>query len=66
MDLRYDFEDIWKLQEKDKKDEEYIFIKLILPDGTQKVCEDYLNSQSPSITHRYLFPEEQIDFCEKG
>lgn len=59
MDLRYDLEDIWKLEEKDKKEEEYIFIKLILPDGTQKECEDYLNSQSPPITHHHLFPEER-------
>jgi len=59
MDLRYDLEDIWKLQEKDKKEDEYIFIKLILPDGTQKECDDYLNSQSPPITHRHLFPEER-------
>lgn len=58
MDLRYDLEDIWKLLEKDKKEEEYIFIKLILPDGTQKECENYLNSQSPPITQKYLFPEE--------
>ena len=60
MDLRHDLEDIWKLHEKDKNEDEYIFIKLILPDGTQKECEDYLNSQSPSITHKYLFPEENI------
>lgn len=66
MDLRYDLEDIWKLQEKDKKEDEYIFIKLILPDGTQDECEDYLNDQSPAITHHYLFPKEQIDFCGKG
>jgi len=59
MDLRYDLENIWKLKEKDKKEDEYIFIKLILPDRTQKECEDYLNSQSPPITHCHLFPEER-------
>ena len=58
MDLRYDLEDIWKLKEKDSKENEYIFIKLILPNGTQKECEDYLNDQSPPITHRHLFPCE--------
>lgn len=59
MDLAYDLEEIWKLKEKDKKKDEYIFIKLILPNGTQKECEDYLNNQSPPITHRDIFPEER-------
>lgn len=59
MDLRYDLEEIWRLQEKDTKDEQFIFIKLVLPDGTQKECEDYLSNQSPPITHRHLFPEEK-------
>ncbi len=49
------FELIKRLQQY--PEEEYIFIKLILPDGTQKECEDYLNSQSPPITQRHLFPE---------
>lgn len=56
MDLRYNLEEIWRRQEKDN---EYIFIKLVLPDGTQRECEDYLKKQSPPITHRYLFPLEE-------
>ncbi len=53
MDLRYDLEDIWKLQEKDKNEEQYIFIKLILPYESQKECAEYLMAQK--ITHSYLF-----------
>lgn len=53
MDLRYDLEYIWKLQEKDADEEQYIFIKLILPYESQKECAEYLVSQK--ITHNYLF-----------
>jgi hypothetical protein len=55
MDLRYDLENIWKLQEqeKDKDNEQYIFIKLILPYESQKECAEYLKTQG--ITHSYLF-----------
>ena len=53
MDLRYDLEDIWKLQEKDKDEEQCIFIKLILPYESQKECAKYLITQK--ITHSYLF-----------
>ncbi|MHC4461465.1 MAG: hypothetical protein ACYS30_08525 [Planctomycetota bacterium] len=53
MDLRYDLEEIWKLKEKDKDEEQYIFIKLILPYESQKECAEYLITQK--ITHSYLF-----------
>jgi hypothetical protein len=53
MDLRYDLEDIWKLQEKDADEEQYIFIKLILPFASKKECAEYLTTQK--ITHSYLF-----------
>jgi len=59
MDLAYDLEDFWKRQEVDQNKDERIFMKLILPNKTQNDCEDYLNSQSPPITHRHLFPEER-------
>lgn len=51
MDLIYDLEDIWKLQEKDI--EQCIFIKLILPYESQKECAEYLITQK--MTHSYLF-----------
>jgi hypothetical protein len=58
MDLRHDLEYIWQLQEKEQVDQGYIYIKLVLPDGTQEVCDAYLKGRSPPITHEYLFPEE--------
>ena len=56
MDFRYDLADIWVGQEK-QFNSERVVVNLILPDGTQKECEEYLNSQSPPITHAYLFPD---------
>lgn len=56
MDLRYDLEDIWKQQEVAENRKERIFIKLILPNGTQNDCEDYLNTRG--VTHEYLFPNK--------
>jgi len=52
MDFRYDLAEIWSSQDKDKS----VFVKLILPDGTQEECKHYLNSQYPPITQEYLFP----------
>ena len=56
MDFRYDLANIWVPHEKQFNSERAV-VKLILPDGTQKECEEYLNSQSPPITHDYLFPD---------
>lgn len=56
MDLAYDLEDIWKQQELPEIRNERIFIKLILPDGTQNDCGDYLDGKG--ITHEYLFPND--------
>jgi hypothetical protein len=53
MHLRYPLEEIWHVKENEIKNE-YIFIKLILPNGTQDECCKYLLSQR--ITKRYLFP----------
>jgi hypothetical protein len=55
MDLRYDLEDIWKLQEKDTNKGGYIFIKLILPYEYKNGCSKYLLNKN--ITHTYLFPK---------
>jgi len=56
MDFRYDLADIWVPHEK-QFNRERVVVNLILPDGTQKECEEYLNNQSPPITHDYLFPD---------
>jgi hypothetical protein len=53
MDLRYDLEEIWKLQEKNDNKNQYIFIKLILPYESQKECAEYLITRK--ITHSYLY-----------
>jgi len=56
MDMRVDLADIWRRQEVDNKSEQ-IFLKLVLPDGTQKECNSYLLDQG--ITASWLFPEEE-------
>jgi len=54
MDLRYDLEYIWKLQEKKGANkDQYIFIRLILPYESKKESSEYLTAQK--ITHNYLF-----------
>jgi hypothetical protein len=52
MELRYDFAEMWAAQEK--KDE-YIFVKLILPAGTQEDCSEYLLKKG--ITETWIFPD---------
>ncbi len=52
MELRYDLAEMWAAQEK--KDE-YIFIKLILPAGTQEDCSEYLLNKG--ITQAWIFPD---------
>ena len=54
MDLRYDLEDIWKTQESNMNGE-LIYVKLILPNGTQSVCNQYLMEKG--ITKTWLFPQ---------
>ena len=58
MDLRYDLENMWKLQEEDADEEQYIFIKLIIPYESQKECAEYLINKK--ITHSYLFAEQPL------
>lgn len=55
MDLRYDLEDIWKNQESNMNGE-LIYLKLILPNGTQNVCTQYLMEKG--ITKTWLFPQK--------
>jgi hypothetical protein len=58
MDLRHDLEDFWKLQEEDGN---LIYLKLILPAGTQAECTHYLNNLSQPINYEYLFPPNETD-----
>ena len=58
MDLRFNLGDIWKLQEQDDGINETVFVKLVLPNGTQDTCVDYLNALSPPITYQHLFPDK--------
>jgi len=53
MDLRYDLEYMWKLQEKNSNKTDYIFIKLVLPYESRDECAKYLIAQG--ITHSNLF-----------
>lgn len=52
MDLRYSFEEIWK--EKEKNDNEIIYVKLMLPKETQEDCQNYLLERG--MTKEYLLP----------
>jgi hypothetical protein len=54
MDLRIDLASIWIEQEVNNSSEQ-IFVKLILPNGTQDDCNTYLMSKG--IDYTYLFPE---------
>jgi hypothetical protein len=60
IDLRYDLELIWRMQEADGHSDGQIFLKLILPDGTQKEFADYFADLKPSMTYSYLFPIENV------
>ncbi len=57
MDMRYDLESIWLLQEKNNS-EEQIFLKLILPNGTQDECQHYLRKNN--IAHNIIFSPESV------
>lgn len=52
MDLRVDLSEVW---ENLHKPDERIFIKLILPAGTNEECFRYLTEKS--ITREFLFPD---------
>ena len=53
MELRVDMEMIWHEQEKELKNET-IFIKLILPHGTESQVQEYLSGKG--LTADFLFP----------
>jgi len=55
MDLRYDLEDIWALQEEQQCLGERIYLKLILPHAAHQEAEKHLREQG--ITHNCLFPD---------
>jgi hypothetical protein len=57
MDFRYDFELAWKgLQQETGKQ---VFMKLILPPGTHREVEEFLNKEG--TTRDYLFPPTKFD-----
>ncbi len=55
MDLRYDLEHIWALQEERQCSGNRIYLKLVLPYAARQEAEDYLLERG--ITHSYLFPD---------
>ena len=55
MDIRYDLEDIWEKQESNMNGE-LIYLKIILPNGTQHVCTQHLMEKG--ITKTWLFPQK--------
>lgn len=52
LDYRYDLAEMWVNQES-RLNTKLLFINLILPDGTQDDCAQYL--QSKGITHRFIY-----------
>jgi hypothetical protein len=56
MDLRFDLASIWASQEGDGNAEGQIFVKLILPNGTQHECASYLLKKG--MVESWLFPNE--------
>ena len=58
MDLRYDLADIWSSQEEATDMDERIFMKLILPDGTQEKCRKYL--LEIGMTSDFIFPKNEL------
>lgn len=56
MDLRFDLASIWEHQENDENANGQIFIKLILPNGTQHECSSYLMKMG--MIDSWLFPND--------
>ncbi len=54
MDLRYDLSDIWRAQEAERSDE-CIYVKLVLPSGTQDEVTKYLLNKG--ITESWIYPD---------
>ena len=55
MDLRFDFETIWRLREKELENET-IVVKLILPAGSEVATREFLVEKK--ITKAFVFPDE--------
>jgi len=56
MDLRFDLASLWLSRDKENNAQGQVFVKLILPDGTQGECSSYLTQKG--ITESCLFPDE--------
>jgi hypothetical protein len=56
MDLRFDLASQWVSQENENGAGDQIFVKLILPNGTQEECSRYLTRKG--ITESWLSPDE--------
>lgn len=54
MDLRFDLASLWLSQEEENNTQGQIFVKLVLPNGTQQECSSYLRQKG--ITQSCLFP----------
>ncbi|GAI45671.1 unnamed protein product, partial [marine sediment metagenome] len=57
MDLRFDLAEIWMHKEQKIKEEEKIFIKLILPRGTSDKCNKWLSENN--IDKNFIYPDKQ-------
>ena len=56
MDLRFDLAEIWSHMELESKENEKIFIKLVLPSGTSDKCEEWLLAQN--IDKNFIYPDK--------
>lgn len=56
MDLRYDLESIWRMQEKSLEGEK-IITKVVLPANSQKVANNYLEEKG--ISYDLIYPDLQ-------
>lgn len=55
MDLRYSLDEIWSMIEKEKSNDELVFMRIILPSGSEKDFYDYLLKKK--ITSSFIFPD---------
>jgi hypothetical protein len=55
MDLRVDLAEVWDNLQKQRHNGEQVFVKVVLPAGTNEECARYLNEKG--ITREFVFPE---------
>jgi hypothetical protein len=55
MDLRADLFEVWDNLHKRRENSEQIFVKMVLPAGTNEECARYLNERG--ITKDFVFPD---------